>query len=154
MQKKNIYILIIVMLIGVFLWFQISKNSDAARSDKNRNEVWDDVEAKIMELNISEDMKKALFQLAIGLQKSCSEPKMNKERALELVKEHDLALGCIYAIDTEMALDLDLTGKVEGWVASSIATIRNYARFNGLLSGGMYPSPPETLKSCNFKVSD
>jgi hypothetical protein len=72
MQKKNIYIFIIVMLIVVSSWFQISKNSYVIATDKNRNEVWDDVEAKIIELGLSENMQKARFQLAIAFQKASS----------------------------------------------------------------------------------
>jgi hypothetical protein len=154
MQKKNIYILIIVMLIGVFSWFQISENSDVIGIDKNRNEVWDDVEAKIMELNISEDMKKALFQLAVSFQKAVSDMNMNKESALVISKEQDLAMGCMYAIDKYEAWELGLLKKVEGWVANTDAKIRNYVRFNSLLSGGVYGRPPSEIQSCNFKVND
>jgi hypothetical protein len=154
MKNKNVFILLILMLMIIFSLFQISRNSDVGGMDENRNEVWDDVEAKIKDLGLSENMQNALFQLAVSFQKAVSDSNMNKEKALAISTVQDLALGCVYAIDKYQFWELKLLKIVEGWVINSDVKIRNYIHFNALLSGGVYQLPPAEKQSCNFKVND
>jgi hypothetical protein len=152
MNKKRVWITILFVTIlssFVVLFDFFPFAAESAFRDLNGNGVRDDVEERILaKYGSSSNLKNAMFQLAIALQKSVVDERFELPRALEISIEVLRAHECVTIVDAAETSDsLD----IEAWVVNDEARIRRYNRYNGLLSGQIL-NLGEDEKFCQFEI--
>lgn len=79
------------------------------------------------------------------------------ENAAFIVKQLEAATACILAIDETHDSPPDFPASrsmiIESFVVNSTKRARAYNRYNGKLSGGVYPSIAPDISKCNFDPS-
>lgn len=151
---KVIFAACLFLVITFLTWQKCQNVGPITYDDKNGNGIWDDVEPFIKKTAVNKYHRLALEQFYKGFQDVLLDPSIGKkERDSKFISTFERGSSCLSKIHDVFKIPEDDTE--EDAIVNDVARARAYIKYNGNLSGGMYPlwNDSRMGNPCDFEIA-